>query len=232
MLECDRLHTYYGAAHVLFDVSLKVARGTAACILGRNGVGKSTMLRSVMGLTPPRQGTVNFAGRRIDGLPAHRIARLGIGYVPEDRRVFADLSVEDNLLVAQRARRGGIGWTVDKAFELFPALFEFRTRLAGLLSGGQQQMLTIARALMGNPDLLLLDEPTEGLAPVTVQVLEDAILALKDQGVTMLIAAQDIGFASRIADQLYVMHRGEIVYHGSRSEMERDRAVIGSHLIV
>jgi branched-chain amino acid transport system ATP-binding protein len=232
MLECDRLHTYYGAAHALFGVSLKVAKGTATCILGRNGVGKSTTLRTIMGLTPPREGSVSFAGRRIDGLPPYRIARLGIGYVPEDRRVFADLSVADNLLVAQRVHRSGIGWTAEKAFEIFPALSEFRDRLAGRLSGGQQQMLTIARTLMGNPDLLLLDEPTEGLAPVTVQTLENAILALKHQGLTMLVAAQDMRFAAKIADQLYVMQRGAVVYEGCRSDMERDEALIQSHLVV
>jgi branched-chain amino acid transport system ATP-binding protein len=232
MLECDRLHTYYGAAHVLFAVSLKVAPGTAACILGRNGVGKSTTLRTVMGLTPPREGSILFKGRRIDGLPAYKVARMGLGYVPEERRVFAERSVEDNQLVAERQAEGGFGWTAERAFEVFPALQEFRTRLAGFLSGGQQQMLTIARALMGNPSMLLLDEPTEGLSPVMVKTLEEAILSLKREGLTMLVAAQDMHFAAKVADHLYVMNRGAIVYEGPRADMERDAAVIQSHLVV
>jgi branched-chain amino acid transport system ATP-binding protein len=232
MLKCDHLHTFYGAAHALFDVSLAVEDGTVVCILGRNGAGKSTTLRSIMGLTPPRAGTVNFDGHRIDGLPPYKIARLGLGYVPEDRRVFADLSVEDNLLVAERARPGGFGWTVAKAFETFPHLSEFRNRAAGYLSGGQQQMLTIARTLMSNPSVLLVDEPTEGLAPVMVKTLEEAILALKRQGLTMLVAAQDIRFAAAIADYLYVMKRGTIVYEGRRIDMERDIDVVQSHFVV
>jgi branched-chain amino acid transport system ATP-binding protein len=231
MLAVERLHSFYGAAHVLFGVSLAVEAGTAACILGRNGVGKSTTLKSIMGLVPPRDGSIRFEGREIAGLPAYKIARLGIGYVPEDRRVFADLSVEDNLEVAERQRPGS-DWTAERAFDTFPALREFRTRLAGNLSGGQQQMLTIARSLMGNPGLLLLDEPTEGLAPIVVQALEEAIMGLKRQGLTMLVAAQDLHFAERIADYLYVMDRGSIVYEGPREAFERDGAVIQAHLVV
>jgi branched-chain amino acid transport system ATP-binding protein len=232
MLECEALETYYGAAHVLYGMSLAVRRGSAACILGRNGVGKTTCLRSIMGLTPPRSGSIRFGGSAIAGLPAFRIARLGIGYVPEDRRIFADLSVEDNLLIAERQHAGGSGWTLAKAYEIFPPLAEFRHRMGGNLSGGQQQMLTIARTLMGNPSLLLIDEPTEGLSPIMVRVLEEAIMALKRAGMTMLVAAQDMRFAHRVADHIYVMNRGTIVYSGRIDDARRDEAVIRSHLVV
>jgi branched-chain amino acid transport system ATP-binding protein len=232
MLECEALETYYGAAHVLYGMSLAVRQGSAACILGRNGVGKTTCLRSIMGLTPPRSGSIRFDGSAIAGLPAFRIARLGIGYVPEDRRIFADLSVEDNLLIAERQHAGGSGWALAKAYEIFPPLAEFRHRMGGNLSGGQQQMLTIARTLMGNPRLLLIDEPTEGLSPIMVRVLEEAIMALKRAGMTMLVAAQDMRFAHRVADHIYVMNRGTIVYSGGIDEARRDEAVIRSHLVV
>jgi branched-chain amino acid transport system ATP-binding protein len=232
MLECEALETYYGAAHVLYGVSLAVREGSAACILGRNGVGKTTCLRSIMGLTPPRSGSIRLNGAAIAGLPAFRIARLGIGYVPEDRRIFADLSVEDNLLIGERKGAGGSGWTLAKAYEIFPPLAEFRHRMGGNLSGGQQQMLTIARTLMGNPSLLLIDEPTEGLSPIMVRTLEEAIIALKSAGMTMLVAAQDMRFAHRVADHIYVMNRGAVVYSGGIDEAKRDEAVIRSHLVV
>jgi len=232
MLECEALETYYGAAHVLYGVSLSVRQGSAACILGRNGVGKTTCLRSIMGLTPPRSGDIRFNGRAIAGLPSHRIARLGIGYVPEDRRIFADLSVEDNLLIGERQGAGALDWTLAKAYETFPPLAEFRHRMGGNLSGGQQQMLTIARTLMGNPSLLLIDEPTEGLSPIVVRALEEAILALKTAGLTMLVAAQDMRFAHKVADHLYVMNRGTIVYSGSIDDARRDEAIVRSHLVV
>jgi len=231
MLTCDGMHSFYGASHVLSGVSIQVAAGEIVCLLGRNGVGKSTTLKSIMGLVPPRAGRVMFGGRRIDGQPAHRIARLGLGYVPEDRRVFAELSVEDNLLVAERRRIGGCAWSRAKAYQIFPALEEFRARRSGYLSGGQQQMLTIARALMGSPSLLLIDEPTEGLSPLVVQQLEQAILDLKRQGLTMLIAAQDMTFVTRIADRIYVMNRGAVVFDGSRDDLGRDMASIHTHLL-
>ena len=231
MLSCDGVHSFYGASHVLFGVSIEVAAGEIVCLLGRNGVGKSTTLKSIMGLVPPRSGHVTFEGRRLEGQPAHRIARLGLGYVPEERRVFADLSVEDNLLIAERRREGGCGWSLAKSFQVFPALEEFRARRGGYLSGGQQQMLAIARALMGNPSLLLIDEPTEGLSPLVVQHLERAILDLKRQGLTMLIAAQDMGFVSRVADRICVMNHGALVFEGSRDALVRDMASIQTHLL-
>jgi branched-chain amino acid transport system ATP-binding protein len=232
MLSVEAVDLYYGASHALRRVSLTAKKGEVTCILGRNGVGKTTCLRSIMGLTPPLSGSIRLNGAAITGLPAFRIARLGLGYVPEDRRIFADLSVEDNLLVAERPGAGGSGWTLAKAYEIFPPLAEFRHRMGGNLSGGQQQMLTIARTLMGNPSLLLIDEPTEGLSPIVVRTLEEAIISLKRSGMTMLVAAQDMRFAHRVADHIYVMNRGTIVYSGGIDEARRDDALIRSHLVV
>ena len=223
MLEVRDVTAHYDAAQILFGVSLDLAQGRVACLIGRNGVGKTTTLRTVMGLTPATGGSVTFEGAPIHRLPAFRVARRGLGYVPEDRRVFADLTVEENLMIAERAEGGGIDWTVGKAFEVFPPLQEFRTRQAGFLSGGQQQMLTIARTLMGRPRLLLLDEPTEGLSPLVVRDLEKAILRLKAEGLTMLVAAQDMHFAQAVADDVYVMNRGEIVFGGT-AETAREAA--------
>ena len=179
MLTCKGINTFYGPAHVLFDVDVEVSEGQMVCLIGRNGVGKSTTLKSIMGLAPISSGSIVFQGKDISALPSFMVARSGIGYVPEDRRVFADLTVEENLEVAER---GGTPWTRKSVYELFPALHEFRTRRGGLLSGGQQQMLTIARTLVGNPKLLLIDEPTEGLSPIVVRSLEDMIRGLKAKG--------------------------------------------------
>jgi branched-chain amino acid transport system ATP-binding protein len=231
MLECQDLATFYGAAQILFDLSLRVEAGRSVCLVGRNGVGKSTCLRTIMGLTPARSGQIRYGGRDMAGLPPFRVAQAGVGYVPEDRRVFADLTVEDNLLIAQRAGPG-IPWTLARSYALFPALYEFRDRESGYLSGGQQQMLAIARSLMGCPSLLLLDEPTEGLAPVTVRALEAAILALKQEGLTMLLAAQDMQFATAVADDLYLINRGSVVYQGTVAEARRDAATLRTYLAV
>jgi len=232
MLVCEGLETYYGAAHVLFDVSLRVETGQVACLLGRNGVGKTTCLRSIMGLTPARSGSIRFKEMEIRGLPAYEVARRGVGYVPEDRRVFSELTVKDNLIVAERRRRDRTGWTLDHAYRMFPALLEFRDRLGGRLSGGQQQMLTIARTLMGNPELVLIDEPTEGLSPVVVQGLEASIVDLKRNGLTMLLAAQDIRFALSLADHVYIMDRGRIVYSKPIAEARGDEATMRARLAV
>lgn len=219
MLSCKGINTFYGPAHVLFDVDVEVGEGQMVCLIGRNGVGKSTTLKSIMGLAPVAGGSIVFEGREISALPSFKVARAGIGYVPEDRRVFADLTVEENLEVAER---GGAPWTRDSVYELFPALHEFRTRRGGLLSGGQQQMLTIARTLVGNPRLLLIDEPTEGLSPIVVRSLEDMIRGLKAKGQTMLLAGQDIRFSLSVADFIYVLDRGRVVYSGNRQEAARD----------
>lgn len=221
MLKCSELNAGYGVAHVLFDVGLELEEGRVLSLLGRNGVGKSTLLKTLMGLVPASSGRIEFRGRRIERQPPFRIARLGLGYVPEDRRVFADLSVEDNIEVAER---GGGAWTRERLFGFFPALQEFRKRPAGLLSGGQQQMLTIARTLAANPALVLIDEPTEGLSPVMVKTLESVIAELKRQGQTMLVAAQDLRFALAIADEVLVMDRGRVVHRVTGDEARRDSA--------
>lgn len=215
MLRCTELNTFYGPAHVLFDVSFDIAEGRVLSLLGRNGVGKSTLLKTIIGITPASSGAIEFDGRDLRGQPTHRIAQAGIGYVPEERRIFADLTVQENLEIAQR----GTGrWSLSEAFRIFPALQEFRQRRAGLLSGGQQQMLTIARTLMGNPRLLLVDEPTEGLSPIMVRSLASTIHELKRAGQTMLVAAQDVRFALSIADELAVIERGRIVMRTSGDE--------------
>ena len=219
MLTCKGINTFYGPAHVLFDVDVEVSEGQMVCLIGRNGVGKSTTLKSIMGLAPISSGSIAFQGKDISALPSFMVARSGIGYVPEDRRVFADLTVEENLEVAER---GGTPWTRKSVYELFPALHEFRTRRGGLLSGGQQQMLTIARTLVGNPKLLLIDEPTEGLSPIVVRSLEDMIRGLKAKGQTMLLAGQDIRFSLSVADFIYVLDRGRVVYSGGREDAARD----------
>ncbi|VTU22689.1 LIV-I protein F [Variovorax sp. SRS16] len=227
MLRCTELNTWYGPAHVLFDVELDVAEGRVLSLLGRNGVGKSTLLKSIIGLVPPGSGEIVFDGMSLRGLPPHRIAQAGIGYVPEERRVFADLTVEENLEIAE-LRRGA--WSRREAFRAFPALEEFRQRRAGLLSGGQQQMLTIARALMGNPRLLLVDEPTEGLSPIMVKTLAGTIHDLKRAGQTMVVAAQDLRFALSIADELAVLDRGRVVYRkdgdAARADVEHIKALL------
>jgi branched-chain amino acid transport system ATP-binding protein len=227
MLKCTGLNTHYGPAHVLFDVTLEVGEGRVLSLLGRNGVGKSTLLKSIIGLTPPSSGQIELAGVSLRNLPPHRIAQAGIGYVPEERRVFADLTVEENLEVAER---GNAKWNSAEAFRVFPALQEFRRRRAGLLSGGQQQMLTIARTLMGNPRLILVDEPTEGLSPIMVKTLAGTIQDLKSAGQTMLIAAQDLRFALSIADDLAVLDRGRVVYSATgdaaRGDVERIRSLL------
>lgn len=219
MLKCSELNARYGIAHVLFDVDLALPEGRVLSLLGRNGVGKSTLLKTIIGLVPAYSGAISFRGQRIEREPPYRIARLGLGYVPEERRVFADLSVEDNIEVGERP---GSAWTRTRLFEVFPALQEFRKRPAGLLSGGQQQMLTIARTLAGGPQLVLIDEPTEGLAPVMVKALESVIAELKRQGQTMLIAAQDLRFALAIADDVLVMERGRVVHRVSGDAARRD----------
>lgn len=229
MLECRGLDTFYGPAQILFDLSLDVAEGRSLCLVGRNGVGKSTCLKSIMGLAPPRSGGITFQGRTLDGQPPFRRAQCGIGYVPEERRIFADISVEDNLRIAERPG-DGIAWDLARAYEVFPALREFRSREGGFLSGGQQQMLTIARTLMGRPKLLLVDEPTEGLAPLTVRLLVQAILSLKREGLTMLLAAQDMPFAYAVADDVCLIDRGRVVYRGTVEEARRDEDRIRSHL--
>jgi branched-chain amino acid transport system ATP-binding protein len=232
MLEVEGIHTYYGLSHILFGVSLNVPEGQIVCILGRNGAGKSTTMRSIMGLTPPRQGTINFKGETITGKKPYQLARQGMGYVPDDRRVFADLTVGDNLEISERKTGEEAAWNKDSVYDFFPALRHIDSRKAGFLSGGEQQMLTIARALMTNPVFLLLDEPTEGLAPMIVEVLEEQIGQLRDKGLTVLLAEQNQRVAMKLSDQGYVIDNGVIRYHGSIEDLRDNEEVRKKYLLV
>jgi branched-chain amino acid transport system ATP-binding protein len=223
LLELEDVHAAYGLSRVLFGISLEVNAGECVCLLGRNGVGKTTTMRSVMGLTPLNSGLVRFKSQDITGWSPHRVARAGIGFVPEDRRIFAELSVWENLDVARRAAARPGRWTIEAVTELFPVLGELRARQGGFLSGGEQQMLTIARTLMGNPELLLLDEPSEGLAPLVVEALLAKISELKEQGLTILLAEQGIEFSLALADRVYVLERGAVRFSGAATELRSDR---------
>jgi branched-chain amino acid transport system ATP-binding protein len=232
MLEVEGIHTYYGLSHILFDVSLSVPAGQIVCLLGRNGAGKSTTMRSIMGLTPPRRGTIKFKGEIIAGKKPYQLARQGIGYVPDDRRVFADLTVGDNLEISERKTGGDEMWTKDSVYGFFPALRHIDSRKAAFLSGGEQQMLTVARALMTNPDFLLLDEPTEGLAPMIIEVLEERIGKLRDKGLTVLLAEQNQKVALGLSDQGYIIDNGVIRYHGSIEDLRGNEEVRKKYLLV
>lgn len=234
MLQVKEIHTFYGLSHVLFGVSLEVRRGEVVCLLGRNGAGKTTTIRSIIGLTPPRRGRITFKGEEIAGRPTYQVARLGISWVPDNRRIFPDLTVAENLEIAER-RSGaapGQAWDLAKVFSLFPALKKIQGRRGGYLSGGEQQMLSIARALLGNPELLLLDEPTEGLAPLIVQELEEQVLRLKQEGISILLAEQNVKSALKLADRCYVMDRGRIRYQGTVDELRRNEEVRARYLLV
>jgi branched-chain amino acid transport system ATP-binding protein len=225
LLEVDGIHTAYGSSRVLFGISLDIKPGECVCLLGRNGVGKTTTMRSIMGLTPPSQGHVRFKGKDVTGSPPYRLARRGIGYVPEDRRIFAELTVWENLEVAARSANRSGAWTVETVSGLFPKLGELRDRMGGVLSGGEQQMLTIARTLMGNPELLLLDEPSEGLAPVIVENLLEQVKRLKREGLTILLAEQGVDFSLALADRVYVLEKGAVRYSGLAAQLREDAAL-------
>jgi branched-chain amino acid transport system ATP-binding protein len=233
MLGIAGLNTHYGRAHILQGLSLELGAGEVMVLLGRNGAGKSTTMKSVIGLVRPSSGSIRFAGTEIGGQEPHRIARLGLGYVPEDRRVFADLSVMENLEVGRQKPREGLRvWTPERLFELFPNLGRMRDRPGGRMSGGEQQMLTIARTLMGNPRLILLDEPSEGLAPVIVEQMANAILALKAEGLTILLAEQNLHFASGVADSATVVEKGRVVWAGTIAALKADEAARSQYLAV
>ena len=233
MLQLSGLHAYYGQAHILADVSLTAARGEVVVLLGRNGAGKSTTLKSIIGLVPPTAGEIRLHDRRIDGLSSYRISRLGLGYVPEERRIFTDLTVLENLEVGrQPSRPGAPAWTVERLFQLFPNLAEMRRRLGGRMSGGEQQMLTIARTLMGNPLCLLLDEPSEGLAPVILEHLIVTIRELKAHGLTVLLSEQNLHFAAAVADRAYIIEKGRIRYSGTISDLAADEPARAAYLTV
>ena len=232
ILELEGVHTGYGLAKVLFDISLRIEPGECVCLLGRNGVGKTTTMRSIMGLTPPDRGTVRWKGRDVTGMAPYRMAKLGIGFVPEDRRVFADLTVGENLEVAIKRGNGGAVWTLERVFDLFPNLRELLQRKGGFLSGGEQQMLTIARTLMGNPELLLLDEPSEGLAPLVVDHLREQIFRLKREGLTILLAEQNVEFSLSLADRIYILQKGQVCFEGTANEVRNSEAIRKDFLAV
>ena len=232
ILELEGVHTGYGLAKVLFDISLRIEPGECVCLLGRNGVGKTTTMRSIMGLTPPDRGTVRWKGRDVTGMAPYRMAKLGIGFVPEDRRVFADLTVGENLEVAIKRGNGGAVWTLERVFDLFPNLRELLQRKGGFLSGGEQQMLTIARTLMGNPELLLLDEPSEGLAPLVVDHLREQIFRLKREGLTILLAEQNVEFSLSLADRIYILQKGQVCFEGTANEVRDSEAIRKDFLAV
>jgi branched-chain amino acid transport system ATP-binding protein len=232
MLEVEGIHTFYGLSHILFGVSLKVEPREIVCLLGRNGAGKTTTMKSIMGLTPPKRGGIRFKGEEITGKEPYLLARKGIGYVPDDRRIFADLTVGENLEIAARKPKEGKGWDEERVYEIFPALEDIGSRKGGCLSGGEQKMLAIARALMGNPELLLLDEPTEGLAPMLVLALEEQIKKLRETGLTVLLAEQNVRSALRLGDRGYIIDNGQIRYQGSIEELRENEEVRKKYLLV
>jgi branched-chain amino acid transport system ATP-binding protein len=232
ILEVNDLYTAYGLSQILFGVSLSVEKGECVALLGRNGVGKTTTLRSIMGLTAPYRGTVRYNGADITGRPAYQVAKLGLGFVPEERRIFPDLTVRQNLEVARKpaASVHAKEWTVEAVFETFPTLASLAGRKGGYLSGGEQQMLTIGRTLMGNPDLLLLDEPSEGLAPLIVRDLSRQIRRLKEQGLTILLCEQNAKFATKLSDRAYILEKGHVRFSGSIEALHANEDVRRQHL--
>jgi branched-chain amino acid transport system ATP-binding protein len=234
ILEVKEIHTFYGTSHILFGVSLSVEGGEIVCLLGRNGAGKTTTIRSIMGLTPPRSGNIKFYEEEMFGKPPYYIAQKGMGFVPDNRLIFPDLTVKENLEIGCKKPRdsGGQEWTVERIYELFPALVKLDSHLGGYLSGGEQQMLTIGRTLMGNPSLLLLDEPVEGLAPLVVRALGNQLLRLKELGETILLSEQNIKFAIRVSDRAYVISKGIIRYQGSIKELETNEEVKKQYLMI
>ena len=233
MLNVEGIHSYYGKAHILNGLSFEVRRGEVVALLGRNGAGKSTTMKSVMQLVRPRTGRVMFQDDDLVGQPAYRVAKSGIGYVPEDRRIFTDLTVMENLEVGRQPKREGApDWTVEQLFDIFPNLAERRGNRGKQMSGGEQQMLTIARTLMGNPALLLLDEPSEGIAPVIVEQMAETILKLKAEGLTVMISEQNLHFARAVADRAIIIEGGEKKFDGSFAELEAHPEIRDAYLSV
>lgn len=232
-LTVENINTYYGLSHILFDVSLHVDQGEVVVLLGRNGAGKTTTMLSIMGLNPPKTGTINYKGKDITSLAPYKVARSGIGFVPEDRRIFPDITVLGNLDVGRKYSKSKDNkWTLERIYQLFPILKDFSNRHGGTLSGGEQQMLTIARSLMGNPDFLLLDEPSEGLAPLIVKVLGEFIEVIKNEGMTVLLSEQNTKFALKHADRAYIVDNGSIKFEGSIAQLEQNEEIKKRYLAV
>lgn len=233
LLEVSDIVTFYGQSLILDRVSLTVGEGEVVALLGRNGAGKTTTLRSIMGLTPPRTGSIKFMGMDITGKQPFQIANLGVGYAPDDRRIFPDLTAEENLLLAGRyALKNGDGWTTQKVYQLFPSLEPVRSSKGGRLSGGEQKMLALGRALMKNPELLLLDEPSEGLAPLVVKALTEAIVEIRKAGITIFVADQNIRFCRRIADRGYILEKGVIRYQDDMDKIWQNEEVVKKYLAI
>jgi branched-chain amino acid transport system ATP-binding protein len=231
MLQIKGIDTFYGKSHVLQGISMEVRQGELVSLLGRNGAGKTTTLRSIMGLTPPRSGSILYEGKVISSARPFEICRQGIGYVPEDRRIFATLTVVENLNIGVQKERGQ-KWTLETIFTLFPNLGERKANRGNQLSGGEQQMLSVARALMGNPSLLLLDEPTEGLAPLIVEALIEVIGRIKKEGVTVLLVEQNVESTFRVADRHYILEQGKNVYEGTNDELKGNNDILLRYLSV
>lgn len=233
LLQVTDVHAGYGGAEILYGINLELAEGEVVALLGRNGAGKSTTLKTIMGLVAPTVGSIMFAEEEIGGLLPYRIARKGLGYVPEERRIFTDLTVEENLEVGRRpSTPGRPAWTPERLFEIFPNLAEMRRRGAGHMSGGEQQMLSVARTLMGNPRAVLLDEPSEGIAPIIVDQMAEAVLRMKKESIGVLLSEQNMGFATSISDRAYIIERGHIRCSGKASELFANDDITSAYLAV
>jgi branched-chain amino acid transport system ATP-binding protein len=234
VLELKDVSTHYGTSHILFDVSLELNEGEVGCLLGRNGAGKTTTIKTIMGLATASSGTIIYNGHKLNGLEPYEIANYGIGYVPDERLIFPDLTLRENLEIAIKKGLDSSfeEWTVDRIYELFPALAPLDGRLGGYLSGGEQQMLTVARALMGNPTLLLMDEPVEGVAPLVVEELGKQIMLLKKMGLTILLSEQNLQFAPKISDRAYIIEKGRIRFHGTIEELKNNSEVQKNYLMI
>lgn len=231
VLVADRINSYYGKSHILFDVSFAVSEAETLCLMGRNGAGKSTTFKSLVMALQPRRGTVTFKGQNITGMKSFKISRLGLGLVPEDRKIFGPLTVRENLMLGTCTRKKG-AWGLNMVYEFFPVLKEFQNRAGGTLSGGEQQMLTIARTLMGNPDVILLDEPSEGLSPVMVKTLKDLVLKLKEIGTTILLSEQNIKFAMSVSDRVAIIDKGYIRYEADIEAFKKNEEIKTQYLAV
>jgi branched-chain amino acid transport system ATP-binding protein len=233
-LNVENLNAFYGRAQILFDVSLRVAPGEVVALMGRNGAGKTTTMKAIMGLLDKRDGRVDYAGQSLINQDAYKISRLGIGYVPEDRRIFTDLTVLENLEVGRRTLPKGVvpTFTVQQLFTLFPNLAAMPERLGGRMSGGEQQMLTVARTLMGNPSLVLLDEPSEGVAPIIVENMIEAVMALKKAGIGVLLSEQNVPFAAEVADRAYVLEKGQVKFDGPFAELMANEGLRRQYLTI